>query len=54
MENIYMLSDATILAKLGARIKSTRLKQNITQENLAISANISLSSVKKIENGEIK
>lgn len=54
MENIYMLSDAAILAKLGARIKSTRLKQNITQESLAISANISLSSVKKIENGEIK
>ena len=49
-----MLSDATILAKLGARIKSTRLKQNITQESLAISANISLSSVKKIESGEIK
>ena len=54
MENIYKLSDATILAKLGARIKSSRLKQNITQENLAISANISLSSVKKIEGGEIK
>ena len=49
-----MLSDATILAKLGARIKSSRLKQNITQESLAISANISLSSVKKIESGEIK
>ncbi|MBR4995127.1 MAG: helix-turn-helix domain-containing protein [Alistipes sp.] len=54
MENIYMLSDAVILAKLGARIKSTRLKQNITQESLANSANISLSSIKKIENGEIK
>lgn len=54
MENIYMLSDATILAKLAAKIKSTRLKQNITQENLAISANISLSSMKKIEGGEIK
>ena len=54
MENIYMLSDAVILAKLGARIKSTRLKQNITQESLAISANVSLSSVKKIESGEIK
>lgn len=54
MENIYILSDAMILAKLGARIKSTRLKQNITQESLAMSANISLSSVKKIENGEIK
>ena len=54
MENIYRLSDATILAKLGARIKSSRLKQNITQESLAISANVSLSSVKKIESGEIK
>lgn len=49
-----MLSDATILSKIGARLKSIRLKQNITQESLAISANISLSSVKKIENGEIK
>ena len=49
-----MLSDATILSKLGARLKSIRLKQNITQESLAISANISLSSVKKIESGEIK
>ncbi|MBP3354352.1 MAG: helix-turn-helix domain-containing protein [Bacteroidales bacterium] len=54
MENIYALSDIMILAKLGEKIKNTRLKQNITQESLAETANISLSSVKKIENGEIK
>lgn len=54
MENVYMLSDATILAKIGARIKSMRLKQDITQESLGKAANISLSSVKKIESGEIK
>ena len=54
MGNVYMLSDTMILAKLGARIKNIRLKQNITQESLANSANISLSSVKKIENGDIK
>lgn len=54
MENVYMLADAAILLKIGAKIKSTRLKQNITQESLALAANISLSSIKKIENGEIK
>lgn len=54
MENIYILSDIMILAKIGERIKNSRLKQNITQESLAEVANISLSSVKKIENGEIK
>lgn len=54
MDNIYILSDVVIQSKIGAKIKSSRLKQNITQESLAIAANISISSIKKIENGEIK
>lgn len=49
-----MLSDAVILSRIGAKVKSVRLKQNITQSSLAEAANVSLSSVKKIENGEIK
>lgn len=49
-----MLSDAIILTKMGARLKSLRLKQNITQQSLADSANISLSAVKKMEKGEIR
>ena len=53
MTNIYMLSDAIILSKIGDRLKSIRLKQNITQQSLAKAACVSLSSVKKIEKGEI-
>jgi transcriptional regulator with XRE-family HTH domain len=53
MVDIYMLSDAMILAKIGERLKSVRLKQNITQQTLAEESGVSLSSVKKIEKGEI-
>ena len=54
MENIYMLSDSVILNRMGERLKSLRLKQNITQESLGESANVSLSVVKKVEKGEIR
>ncbi len=53
MENIYMLADAAICQKTGSRLKQARLKQNITQQSLAEAADVSLSSIKKIENGEI-
>ena len=48
-----MMQDALILTKMGGRLKSLRLKQNITQQSLADAANVSLSTVKKIEKGEI-
>ncbi|MBP1539546.1 MAG: helix-turn-helix transcriptional regulator [Prevotella sp.] len=53
MDDIYMLSDSAIFAKIGSRLKDVRLKQNITQQSLAESAGVSLSSLKKIEKGEI-
>ena len=48
-----MLSDALILTKIGEHLKALRLKQNTTQQSLAEDAGVSLSSVKKIEKGEI-
>jgi transcriptional regulator with XRE-family HTH domain len=54
MENIYMLTDGAILGKIGEKLKSVRLKQNITQQSLAEVANVSLSTIKKIEKGEIR
>ena len=48
-----MLSDAMIVGKIGAHLKSLRLKQNTTQQGLAEAANVSLSTVKKMEKGEI-
>lgn len=53
MDDIYMLADAVILNKMGTHLKAARLKQNITQQSLADAAGISLSSLKKIEKGEI-
>ena len=53
MDDIYVLSDAMIQNRIGQRLRSVRLKQNITQQSLADAAEISLSSVKKIENGAI-
>jgi transcriptional regulator with XRE-family HTH domain len=54
MEDIYMMTDAIILSKIGSRLKSLRLKQNITQETLSETANVSLTVVKNAEKGEIR
>jgi Helix-turn-helix. len=54
MENIYMLADAEIMHKIASKIKEVRLKQNLTQKNLSEDAGISLSSIKRIEDGDIK
>ena len=54
MEDVYMLTDSAILSKIGEKIKAIRLKQNITQQSLSEAANVSLSSIKKIEKGEIR
>lgn len=54
MEDMYMMSDATILTKIGERLKTLRLKQNITQMRLADEANVSLSVIKNIEKGQIR
>lgn len=48
-----MLPDSMIQSKMGLRLKAVRLKQNITQQALAEESGVSLSSVKKIEKGEI-
>ena len=54
MDNIYIFTDAAILVKIGEKLKSIRLKQNITQQSLAEAANISLSTLKNIEKGDIR
>ena len=52
-DNIYMLADGEIRRRIGKKIRNLRLRQNITQMSLAEQSQISVSSVKKIENGEI-
>lgn len=53
MENIYILSDFTICEKIGKKIKDCRLRQNISQLNLAQDAQVSISTIKKMEAGNI-
>jgi DNA-binding XRE family transcriptional regulator len=53
MDDIYFLTDLDVAKRIGANLKSMRLRQNITQSNLAESAGVSLSTLKKIENGDI-
>lgn len=53
MIDIYALSDAQLSKHIGEKLKTIRLKRNITQQSLAEASSISLSSVKKVENGEI-
>ncbi|MCR5570003.1 MAG: helix-turn-helix domain-containing protein [Paludibacteraceae bacterium] len=54
MENIYMLSDVEITNKISARLKELRLKQNISRQDLAVSSGVSLSSIVRMEDGDIK
>lgn len=52
-DNIYFLSDASICEKLGAKLRARRIRQNISQKDLAEATCVSLSSIIKIEKGQI-
>ena len=54
MVNIYMLSDVEITNKISAKLKELRLKQNISRQDLAMSSGVSLSSIVRMEDGDIK
>lgn len=52
-ENLYMLPDSEIRRRLGQKIRHLRLRQNFTQTSLAEQAQVSLTTLKKIEKGEV-
>ena len=52
-ESIYFLSDGLICEKLGAKVKESRVHQNISQKALAEASGVSLSTIIKIEKGTI-
>lgn len=49
-----MLSDAEITNRISARLKELRLKQNISRQDLAVSSGVSISSIARMEDCEIK
>lgn len=52
-ENIYILSDSEIEKRIGEKFKTLRLRQNETQLRMAEESQLSLSTIKKIEKGDI-
>ena len=48
-----MLPDGKIRRRMGQKIRSLRLRQNFTQASLAEQAQVSLTTLKKIEKGDI-
>lgn len=53
-DNINMLSDAEITKRISVRLKELRLKQNISRQDISASSGVSVSSVVRMEDGEIK
>ncbi len=53
-DNVYMLADAEICHRIGQTVRRLRLRQNFTQMSLAEQAQISVSTLKRIEEGEIR
>lgn len=47
----YLLSDASIVERLGSQIKQMRLEQNITQKQLQELSGVSAFSISSVENG---
>ncbi len=52
--DFYILSDSAILTELGDRLRALRLRKNITQQELAEKAMLSLNSIKSLELGKGK
>ena len=50
----YIVSDSTILKELGERLRKLRLRKNITQEDLAERALLSVGTIKSLETGKAK
>jgi len=49
-----MLSDAEIIKRISVKLKELRLKQNISRQDVSASSGVSMSSIARIEDGEIK
>ena len=49
-----MLSDAEITRRISGKLKELRLKQNISRQDVSVSSGVSMSSIVRMEDGEIK
>lgn len=54
LNNIYILTDTELCSRIAAKIKTVRLKQNMSQAELADKSDVSISTIKRMEDGEVK
>ena len=54
LDNIYILTDTELCKKIAGKIKTVRLKQNMSQAELADKSGVSISTIKRMEDGEVK
>lgn len=54
LDNIYMLTDIELCNRIGVKMKTVRLKQNMSQDELADKSGVSISTIKRMEDGEVK
>ena len=54
LDNIYILTDTELRNRIAAKIKTVRLKQNMPQAELADKSGVSISTIKRMEDGEVK
>ncbi len=52
--DFYSMTDQAIAAELGQRIRSLRLRRNVTQQQLATTTALSLNVIKSLEAGRGK
>ncbi len=52
--DFYSMTDDGITRELGARIRSLRLRKNITQQQLSAATTLSLNAIKALESGKGK
>jgi len=50
--NFYSMTDKGIGGEMGNRIRSLRLRRNLTQQQVASAAALSLNAVKSVESGK--
>ncbi|ABG61012.1 helix-turn-helix domain-containing protein [Cytophaga hutchinsonii] len=53
INNWYVLSDTAIIEQLGKELKRMRLKNNLTQQELANRSGLFRSTISEIENGRV-
>ena len=52
--NYYTMTDKGIGAEIGSRIRTLRLRKNMTQQEVAEAVGLSLNSIKALESGKGK